>query len=142
LWVAIGASLKFTPIALVLVYAGRGEWRRAWTTLGLTALLVMPMLLFDLSGYSTESGPRQDSLAAVSPFIFLPVAGIALGAAYLLARTRYGWAAGGLAIILSLPRLLSYESGFLLVGLTEVLRRGRARRASAGTDPIKTSVTS
>jgi hypothetical protein len=123
LWVALGASLKLTPIVLVLVYAGRGEWRRVWITIGLTAVLVAPMLLFDLAGYNTESGPNQDSLAGVSPFVFLPVAAACLVATWLLARTRYAWAAGGLAMIMSLPRLLSYEVGFALVGLADVLRR-------------------
>ena len=35
LWIAIGASLKAVPLLLALVYAGRGEWRRA----GLALLL-------------------------------------------------------------------------------------------------------
>lgn len=123
LWVAIGASLKLTPIVLVLVYAGRGEWRRAWLALGLTVALVAPMLLFDLSGYSTDPGPNQDSLAGVSLYLFLPVAAATLVAIWLLARSRFGWAAGALAMIASLPRLLSYEAGFALVGLADVLRR-------------------
>jgi hypothetical protein len=122
LWVAIGASLKLVPIALALVYAGRGEWRKAGLAVVLTAILVAPMLLFDLSGYSTAPGPRQDSLAAVSLVLFVPVAVLALGAAYVLARRRYGWAAGAFAMIASLPRLLSYESSFMLVGLSRVHR--------------------
>jgi hypothetical protein len=121
--VAIGASLKLTPIVLVLVYAGRGEWRRAWLTLGLTVVLVGPMLLFDLTGYSTDPGPNQDSLAGVSLYLFLPVAAATLIATWLLARTRYAWAAGGLAVVASLPRLLSYEAGFALVGLADIFRR-------------------
>ncbi|HEX3219894.1 MAG TPA: hypothetical protein VHU77_07705 [Candidatus Limnocylindria bacterium] len=128
LWVAIGASLKLTPIVVVLVYAARGEWGKVWLTIGLTVLLVAPMLLFDLSGYSTQSGPNQDSLAGVSPLLFLPIAAVTLLGTWLLARTRYGWAAAGLAMIMSLPRLLSYEAGFALVGLADVLRqRGVAR---------------
>ena len=119
LWIALGASLKAVPLALALVYVGRGEWRRAGITVLLTAVLVGPMLLFDLSGYSTASGPNQDSLAGVSPFLFLPVALLALGAAYGLARTRYRWAAGAFSMIASLPRMLSYESTFMLVGLAQ-----------------------
>ena len=126
LYVAIGASLKLAPIALVLVYAGRGEWRRAAITLALTAILVAPMLLFDLSGYSTDPGPRQDSLAGVSWLLFVPVALAALAGALLLARSRYRWAAGAFAIVAGLPRLLSYEAGFLLVGLADLVWRPRA----------------
>jgi hypothetical protein len=115
--VALGASLKAVPLALALVYAGRGAWRRAGLAVLLTGLLVAPMLLFDLSGYSTQPGPNQDSLAGVSVFLWAPVAAATLVGAYLLARTRYGWAAGALAMLASLPRMLSYQSGFMLVGL-------------------------
>jgi hypothetical protein len=128
LWIAIGASLKAVPLLLALVYAGRGEWRRALLSTGLTALLVLPAVLFDLSGYSTSPGPNQTSLAGVSPLVFLPVAAASLVVTWVLARTPYAWAAAGLAMVLSLPRLLPYQLGFLLVGLA-----GRGRhRAAAG----------
>jgi hypothetical protein len=130
LWVAIGASLKLVPLVLVLVYAGRGEWRRAGVTLLLTAVLVTPMLLFDLSSYPTDPGPRQDSLAGYSLLLFVPVALTAIGLAFWLARSRYAWAAAAFAMIASLPRLLSYESSFMLVGLATVLR---GRRDSSAT---------
>ena len=118
LWIAIGASLKAAPLVLALVYAGRGEWRRAGLATALTAALVAPMFLFDLSAYSTSPGPNQQSLAAVSPFLFVPVAFASAVAAFALARTRYGWLAGALAIVACLPRLLTYQAGFLLVGLS------------------------
>lgn len=117
LWIALGASLKGVPLLLAVIYAARGEWRRASLAVGLTVLLVAPALLFDLSGYSTASGPRQESLAGVSIVLFVVVAVTAVVATWLLARTRYGWLAGGLAMVLSLPRLLGYEASFLLVGL-------------------------
>ncbi len=117
LWIALGASLKAVPLLLAVVYAGRGEWRRAALTVALTAVLVAPAFLFDLAGYSTSSGPRQESLAAVSPFLFVPLAAAAIAATWILAQTRYAWLAGGLAMILSLPRLLDYQISFLLVGL-------------------------
>jgi len=123
LWIALGASLKAVPIVLTLVYAGRGEWRKAGIAAALTALLVAPMLFFDLSGYSTAPGPNQDSLAGVSLFLFVPIAVGALVATYRLAGTRYRWAAGAFAMIASLPRLLSYEATFMLVGLADDRRR-------------------
>jgi hypothetical protein len=119
LWVALGASLKAVPLALALVYAGRGEWRRAAAAVLMTALLVAPMLLFDLSGYSTDPGPNQDSLAGVSLFLFAPIALAALVASWWLARTRYAWAAAAFAMIATLPRMLSYQSSFMLVGLID-----------------------
>ena len=127
LWIALGASLKVVPILLAVVYAARGEWRRAALTAGLTVLLVAPAFLFDLSGYSTAAGPRQESLAGVSLFLFVPVAIAAIAASWIVARTRFAWLAGGLAMVLSLPRLLDYQISFLLVGLA---RRGSDRSRS------------
>jgi len=128
LWIALGASLKVVPLVLAVVYAGRGEWRRAALAAALTVLLVAPTLLFDLSGYTINIGPRQESLAGVSAFLFVPVAGAAVVATWLQARTRFAWLAGGLAMILTLPRYLDYQIGFLLVGLAR--RPGTSRRYS------------
>ena len=117
LWIAVGASLKAVPLLLALVYAGRGEWRRAGLTVLLTGLLVAPLILFDLSGYSVEPGPNQMSLAAVWLPLFAAVALAAAVIAFATARTRYAWLTGATAVVAALPRLLSYELGFLLVGL-------------------------
>jgi hypothetical protein len=117
LWVALGASLKAVPLLLALVWIGRGEWGRAAAAVGLTALLVAPALAFDLSGYSTESGPNQLSLAGVWFPLFVVVGLAAAIAALRLSRTRYAWLSASLAAVASLPRLLTYEIGFLLVGL-------------------------
>lgn len=129
LWVAIGASLKAVPLGLALVYAGRGEMAKAAWALALSVILIAPMALFDLSGYSTSPGPSQQSLAGVSPFVFVPVAAASLAAAYLLARSRYAWAAGAVAMVATLPRLLTYQAGFLLVGLA-VGRPAQADRSA------------
>jgi hypothetical protein len=117
LWVAIGASLKAVPLVLALVYAGRGEFAKAAWALALTGILIAPMLLFDLANYPTSPGPNQQSLAGVSLVLFIPVAALSLAAAYLLARTPYRWLAGAVAMVASLPRLLTYEAGFMLIGV-------------------------
>ena len=117
LWVALAASLKVTPLLLALVYAGRGEWRRAALALLLAAILVAPMLLFNLSGYSTEIGGGQMSLLTVSPVLWGVVAAAAVAATWMLARTRYAWLAGAVAVTLALPRFLLYEISFLVAGL-------------------------
>lgn len=134
LWIAVGASLKATPLALALVYAGRGEWRRAgWAAL-FTAVLIVPMLLFDLAAYPTGPGPNQISLAGVSIFLFVPVAIVSLIATYTMARTRFGWLAGAVAMLATTPRLLTYQAGYALVGLPiELLAmRPRSERAPGG----------
>jgi len=123
LWIALGASLKAAPLVLALVYAGRGEWRRAGLTVALTALLVAPAFAFDLSAYPTALGGGQMSLTEVSVWLWLPVALVAMGATLALARTRFGWLAGSIAMIFTLPRLLDYEFNFVLVGLAELKER-------------------
>jgi hypothetical protein len=117
LWIAIGASLKAVPLLLALVYAGRGEWLRAGLALLLTAVLVAPTLLFDLSAYPTQPGPGQMSLTAVSVPLYVLAAAAAAGLACLGARSRYRWLLGALAMVAALPRALTYEAGFLLIGL-------------------------
>jgi hypothetical protein len=119
LWIALCASLKGVPLLLAVVYAGRGEWRRVALSLLLTALLVAPAFVFDLSAYPTGSGPNQMSLAGVSVWFWLPIGLLAVAAAAALARTRFGWLAGAFAMVAALPRLLDYEIGFLLVGLAQ-----------------------
>jgi hypothetical protein len=125
LWIAIGASLKAVPLLLALVYAGRGEWRRAGLALLLTAILVVPAFLFDLSGYSNDPGPGQMSLTAVALPLYVMVSLVTVAVAFLGARSRYRWLLGALAMLATLPRVLTYETGFLLVGLA---RRQEFRR--------------
>lgn len=119
LWIAVGASLKAVPLLLAVVYAGRGEWTRAGLAVLLSAVLVAPALLFDLSAYSTDPGPGQISLTAVATQLYLAVALIMVGVAFARARTRFAWLAGAGAMMAALPRVLTYEIGFLLVGLAE-----------------------
>jgi hypothetical protein len=116
LWIAIGASLKAVPLLLALVYAGRGEWIRAGLSLVITAVLVTPAFLFDLSGYSTQPGPGNMSLISVASALWVAVAIAMTGLAVVAARSPYRWLAGALAMIAALPRFLTYEISFLLVG--------------------------
>lgn len=117
LWIAIGASLKGAPIVLATVYAGRGEWRRALLTVALTAVLVAPMLLFDLSGYSTEVGSGQLSPMQWSPVAWAAAALLSIAVTYRLASTRYAWLAASVATMLALPRFLLYQISFVVIGL-------------------------
>jgi hypothetical protein len=116
LWIALGASLKAVPLLLAIVYAGRGEWLRAGLALLLTALLVAPAFLFDLSGYSRQPGDGNMSLISVDSGWYAAVALVSLVLAFIAARSPYRWVAGSLAMIAALPRFLTYEISFLLVG--------------------------
>ncbi len=114
LFVALAASLKAFPLLFVLWYVGRGEWRKVAETVALTALLVAPMLLYDLSHFGSEPG-LTISLYRASPLLWAAVAALACGAALLVARTRYGVLAAAVAVMASLPRLLFYDLGYLAV---------------------------
>lgn len=116
LWIAVAASMKAVPLLLALVYAGRGEWLRATLALLLTGVLVAPALLFDLTGYSTQPGPGNMSLISVSSVLYVVVAVVMSALALIAARSPYRWVAGALAMMSALPRFLTYEISFLLVG--------------------------
>lgn len=125
--IAVAASLKGVPLLYVLVYAGRGEWVRVLVTLSLTAVLVGPMLLFDIPPLSTDAGESL-SLFSTSPVLWLLVAFVSAAVALYAARTRYAWLAAGVAVLMALPRAFVYDLTFLLPGLSE---RRRPREAAA-----------
>lgn len=114
LWIALAASLKAAPVLLVAVFVGRRQWWRATLTLAITLLLVMPMLLFDLANYPTDTGaaagPLPDWLA-VTVGLLLAVIAVPL------ARTRYGWLSAAAALVFAIPRWSYYQPSFLLIGL-------------------------
>jgi hypothetical protein len=134
LWIALCASLKATPILFVIVYVARGEWGRAAATIVLTVVLVAPMLLFDLAGYTTSPGSSQ-SLYGISPLLFAVVAASSvLVAGYVAWRHRpWAWLAASVAVILCLPRAFTYELTFLFVGLVPAIEAWRRRPVTEAT---------
>jgi hypothetical protein len=116
LWIAIAASLKATPILLVAVYLGRREWWRAGAAVGLTALLALSMLAFDLSHYPTDVGAAAGPLPS---WLALALAALATIVSFVLARTRYAWLAASAAVLLAIPRWSYYQPSFLLLGAVE-----------------------
>lgn len=130
-WIALCASLKATPILFAVVYLARGEWKRFAVTVGLTALLVIPMAFFDLDGYTTNPG-FSHSLYYVSPVLFWIVAFASVAvASYVAWRNRpWAWLAMSVAVLLCLPRYFPYELTFLFVGLVPVVQAWRRRDAA------------
>lgn len=115
--IAAAASLKAFPLALALVYLGRRQWWRFGITLLLTAVLVAPMLLFDLSRYTVD-GPRAGTLYDLSPILWAaPVVGMVV-VTILLARrgSVHAWLSAATTVVVGLPRMLSYDITFLLAG--------------------------
>lgn len=132
-WIALSASLKATPILYALVYAARGEWGRFAATIGLTAVLVIPMTFFNLDGYATDPG-LSHSLFYISPLLFWAVAATSVAiAVYVAWRHRpWAWLAASVAVVLCLPRYFPYELTFLFVGLVPVIDAWRRRGSLTG----------
>jgi glycosyl transferase family 87 len=128
-WIALCASLKATPILYVLVYLGRGEYRKAALTVGLTAILVVPMLFFGVESYTADPGSSH-SLYTISPVLYVTVAAASVAvAAYVAWRHRHwAWLATSIAVVICLPRYFPYEFTFLFVGLVPVVDAWRRRR--------------
>jgi hypothetical protein len=129
LWIALAASLKAVPVLLVLVYVGRREWGRAAATLALTALLVSPILLYDLSGYTTNVG-EAGLLITYLP-VYMLVAGVGIALTVLLARTRWSWLSAATTMALALPRFFVYDVTLLLVGTVPTRAAASLRAALA-----------
>ena len=117
LWVALAASLKIFPLLLALVYAGRRQWVRFAVTVALAGLLWVPAVLWnDLSSYPIAAGVAAGLVAF--PILYFAVTGLAMGATFALAPTRWGWLAGATTVVLALPRLFVYDVTYLMVGAT------------------------
>jgi hypothetical protein len=112
--IAAAASLKAAPLAYAAVYVGRREWRKATWTVLLTAMLTVPMLLFDLSAYPSGPGLSISLFYSVSPGAWAGVALVTFLLATILARSRWALLGGSVATISAFPRLLDYDLTFLL----------------------------
>ena len=111
LWIAIAASLRATPFLFVAVYAARREWGRFWATIGLTAVLVAPMLLYQPETLLTDVAGREPGLLAVSPVLWLGIAAVTLAVLVVMAwrRSRYITLAAAAAAIIASPKLFGYD---------------------------------
>ena len=111
--IGVAASLKLVPILLVLVYVGRGEWRRALLAAAVTALLLAPSLLFEIAPTALETGGT--GLFSMAPWLWgIGAVGAVAGTLY-LARGRHAWLAASIATVLALPRLLIFDVTNLVI---------------------------
>ena len=119
LWIGIAASLKGVPLLFSLVYVARREWMRVALTVVVTALLMAPLLLYDLSGYQTDPGRSFSLYYYVSPLAWAVAAGMATLAALTLAirRSPYVFVAAAIAVMLLAPRSHVTYASYLLVGI-------------------------
>ncbi len=122
--VAAAASMKFTPILLVVAYLARREWRKATASLALAALLLFPgyPMGITLAGVRWDGAP---ALLGISPVLYGVVVAAAIGATFLVNR-RYAVLAAATAAVLALPRLFVYDVTLLAVGAPEARDDGQA----------------
>lgn len=114
--VGVAASLKVAPILLVAVWIGRREWRKVLTALAVAALLLAPMLLFNLSDYPLEATALISIRRAWGDIAWFGSTAVLAVLAIVLSRTRLAWFAGDLAVLAAYPQLPLYRLGILLVG--------------------------
>ena len=126
LWIAIAASLKAVPLLFALVYLGRRQWLRAAATVLVSALLVAPALIYDLSHYPSGAGGAGLLIRWLPIYVGVVLAGIT--ASLLLARTTFGWLAAATTAALTLPRFFTYDVTFLLVGTARRERKANGPR--------------
>lgn len=134
LWIGIAASLKGGPILWVLPYLGRREWGRIAASVAVAAVLLLPLLVTDLSGYTTDPGASYSLYYYVSPTAWAAaaIASTALAGVLAWRRSPYVWVATAVAVMLIPPRTHVTYATFLVVA---VLGGVRDRRAAAGTPP-------
>jgi hypothetical protein len=111
IWIAIAASLRATPILFAAVYLARREWGRFWLTLGLTALLVAPMLLHQPERLLTDVAGREPGLLAISPALYGAVAAVSVMIVAVLAwrRSPYVTLAAAAGVVIASPKLFGYD---------------------------------
>jgi len=136
LWIALAASIKATPILYVLVYAARRQWTRVALALVITALLLAPLLLADLSSYQTDPGASFSLYYYVSPIAWAiaAVASVLLAAWLAWRRSDWVWVAASVAVALCAPRAHPTYATFLAVGLLDGAR-DRIERRTLGPIP-------
>lgn len=116
-WIAIAASLKFVPALYVLVYVARRQWTNVGSFALVAGLLTAPMLLYDLSSYTTSPGVTP-SLYSVHPLLWVVSSVIASLIALGLARrgSSAGWLGASVAVLTAYPQLHMSYASHLLVG--------------------------
>ena len=127
-WIAVAASLKIFPILLVIPYLGRREWGKAAATLVITMILLSPYLLYDLSNYVTSTG--GGGLLSDLPIAYGAAVLATMGAALLLARTRWAWLAASAAVVIAIPRSFLYDVSWILVGAPDAPPKEAVERAA------------
>ena len=125
LWVAIAASMKYTPILLALTYVARREWSKAISAGLLAAALIGPGFVLGLANAGVRSQAAASLLGSSLPAYLILVVAFALLA--LAGPRRYSTLASATAAVLALPRLFAYDVTLIATGVSETKADGSKR---------------
>lgn len=132
----LAGSLKVFPLVLVAAYVAERRWLHAAVAVGISAVLWLHLLAFDLSLFMQIGGPSfylgGVSLLDVSVLLWLPVAMVCslVLMALVVRRSPWSWLAAGAAIPLAVPRVWLPDAAYVLPGAVALLRAIEARRRS------------
>lgn len=126
--VGAAASLKVSPILLVLPWVMARDWMKVAMALAVSLILGVPALFSGIEHYPFDLDPEL-SLRGVSPILFAAVGAAAVLLAITLGKGRFRWWAAALSVIASRPSLVLYDVGYLLVGLSDSGSAGRGEPA-------------
>jgi hypothetical protein len=138
----LAGSLKVFPLLFVSGYLAERRWLHAAVAIGVSAILWVHVLAFDVGLFAQIGGPSfyvgGVSLIGVSILLWLPVAIACLLAAGLLVlrRSPWIWLAAGAAIPLAVPRVWLPDAAYLLPGAIMLIRAiDDRRRQRVGNQP-------
>ncbi len=132
--VAAAASMKVTPILLVVAFLARREWWKAGASTLLAGFLLLPGYLMGITraGVQSEAAP---SLIGLSPLLYgAVIAGLA--AAALIVPRRHAPLAAATAAVVALPRLFVYDVTMLVIGTAREPSVASPRQANDEHRPV------
>jgi hypothetical protein len=137
LWIGLAASLKAVPILYLLLYIGRGEWRRVFWTLVVVALFTAPLLVTPLGYYPAGPGDSPGPLWALHPVLFaLAISLLAVLTVRLSAQgSKYARLLAVGTVLGALPRISLLDLSHLAVAVPRLkpLRQGIPRKPDGET---------
>lgn len=118
-WIALAASMKYTPILLVLVYLARREWWRAGAVVAIAAALIAPAFVLGLgrAALQSQASGAMSLLGASLPTYVVMVVAFSLLA--IAGPRRFSPLASAAAAVLALPRLFVYDVTLVAVGAAD-----------------------
>lgn len=134
------SSLKLFPLIFVAGYLAERRWLHAAAAIGVTAMLWLHLLAFDVLVYAQIGGPSFYvgglSLSGVSPLLwgFVALGCLVLGLVLVRRRSPWTWLGAGAAIPLAVPRVWLPDAAYVVPGAIMLLLAMEERQRQLGGD--------